>query len=1452
MRFRHTLAPLLATIALTMAALHAPLAHADTGSTGYNLGEVESDLDASALRQGSGPIVYATGNLVFPETDISGKGEMALFLTRTYNSYWSGVGIFGGKWQSNFDYKLSFNTSRPTGVCYPKPGGVCATVPTGTTSLVLWAHLPDGRRIKYVYSASKNEWLETKPAPIAYIVRNADGSYTLHNDHQGTENYSATGYVTSIRDAQNVGWAFAYNASNYLQSVTHTNGRKVVLTWTGNQLTQVTDPGGTAHTYTYSANALGAGVNLLTKVSGIGGDGMTTYTYYQYGDSRFAGALTGVSRDDESFANFVFDGIGRATTRTLGYNSTQSVYTFVYTSGANNTLSVLETSPLGRQTTYTFVNGLVTSTSGTGGANAPDASKSHSYDANGYDSQVTDFNGNVTAYTYAANGQLQQKVEASGQPEARTTQYTWDTTPGTNRLLKVVVPGDHETDYSYDPLTQRVASVTQINLTANGVANQAHTVTYAYTNNTTNGMLLTMVANGPVAGNSDQVTSSYSIAGDVIAVRNNLGQTTTWSGYNALGEPGQMVGPNGDKTVYTYNTLGQVTNVQTAPNGVAANTTYMYTPSGQLASVTTPDAVTENYEYDDTRRLIAKYRATGGTVAGGANLEEEDYLYNTAGEVVEIDETAKNGVWKESCIKPFKDKEGEPDCAAWAFGFVGTSTTVSSAFRTYDGLGRVWKSTGNNNQNFVNGYDKNGNVIATTDSLGHVTTYVYDHLNRKIGSVDANDGFTAISYDAGDRVKSIVDPRFLVTTYVYDGFGQMWAQSSPDTGTVSFTWDAGGRKTSFKRADGMVTTYGYDGLNRVATATAGGQTQTFAYDTCTHGVGRLCSVSDAFSGYTDTLTTSYTPEGWVASQSSTVAGNNYNTAYAYDSLGRVTGVTYPNGVAANYAYTAGKLAAVTATINGITSNVATGLSYQPYAGVAGWTYGNGLVRGNNYDLDGRLTGISTTIPSSTVLQSLTFRYDADNSITAITNGVNAGLTQSFSYDPLIRLTGATSGSGNTAWGYDADSNRSSQSVGTASTGYTLAPASNELNGLTGTGPRTFGYDANGNRISDSGTNGAIAFHYDPFNRMDSSAKGGATTSYHVDPQGRRVYKATGGNWTHFVYATDGSLLSENGNAGMTDYIWMGGALVGMVRGGALDMVHTDQLGRPEIVTNAAKAVVWRANNFAFDRTVTQDSIGGLNIGFPGQYYDAETGLWNNGFRDYDASVGRYVESDPMGLAGGLNTFEYVDNAPVMAGDPFGETPSLTVNHSVPPGSVLYQAPSGQFFYAPANANFGGIETIGAAYGFLGSNAYVGHFGIYDFQRQGASATDGGTFWSEWTNASNFAVGVYMYGAGYSMWEMDTLVGTIAFGISSNAGNSSQVTWWNNGWIAASLGKLGPVENGQAMCMAPWASLTLPAVHIPFAGDNILNDGSAFTETTSLQAVESVYPAPPDDTQIHKK
>lgn len=490
---------------------------------------------------------------------------------------------------------------------------------------------------------------------------------------------------------------------------------------------------------------------------------------------------------------------------------------------------------------------------------------------------------------------------------------------------------------------------------------------------------------------------------------------------------------------------------------------------------------------------------------------------------------------------------------------------------------------------------------------------------------------TQFTYDAGDHVASVTDPRQLVTTYTYDGLGQLWQQVSPDTGTTTYNYDGYGRRSSMTRADNSQTTYGYDGLNRITSLTAGGQTQTFTYDSCTNGIGRLCSDSDA----TGATSYTYTPEGWIAGRGFSIGGTTYALGYGHDSVGHVTSVNYPDGNQANYTYTNGVVSSLTLKMGSNTVTGATAISYQPMnAGMGGWTSGNGLVNTLSYDTDGRLTGISAGS-----VQSLSFSYDDANRIIGITNGIDGTMSQSFGYDDESRLLSVYSGADIESFQYDLSGNRTSQVVNGTSTPETVSSTSNRLANF---GAQTFGYDANGNITT---VNGAATYQYDAFNRMS----GAAGMTYYVNPEGQRLRKTGTAGTTYFAPDQGGSLLAENANGAWVDYIWLNGRLVGRMANNQAYAIHDDQIGRPEVMTDASRNVVWQAQNFAFTQSVAVSSVT-LNLGFPGQYYDVETGLWNNGFRDYKSGVGRYVESDPIGLGGGINTYAYAGDNPISSVD----------------------------------------------------------------------------------------------------------------------------------------------------------------------------------------------------------
>lgn len=119
-------------------------------------------------------------------------------------------------------------------------------------------------------------------------------------------------------------------------------------------------------------------------------------------------------------------------------------------------------------------------------------------------------------------------------------------------------------------------------------------------------------------------------------------------------------------------------------------------------------------------------------------------------------------------------------------------------------------------------------------------------------------------------------------------------------------------------------------------------------------------------------------------------------------------------------------------------------------------------------------------------------------------------------------------------------------------------------------------------------------------------------------------------------------------------------LTGAAHGQTLYYIHPDHLGTPRLIADEAGTTVWRWDNREpFGLSAPNEDADGngqpltFNLRFPGQYYDRETGTFYNGFRDYDPQTGRYIQSDPIGLDGGINTYGYVGGNPNNRIDPFG-------------------------------------------------------------------------------------------------------------------------------------------------------------------------------------------------------
>jgi RHS repeat-associated protein len=179
-------------------------------------------------------------------------------------------------------------------------------------------------------------------------------------------------------------------------------------------------------------------------------------------------------------------------------------------------------------------------------------------------------------------------------------------------------------------------------------------------------------------------------------------------------------------------------------------------------------------------------------------------------------------------------------------------------------------------------------------------------------------------------------------------------------------------------------------------------------------------------------------------------------------------------------------------------------------------------------------------------------------------------------------------------------------------------------------------------------------------------------SYVYNAKGQRTIKATGpaatasasSQNTVYHYDLAGRLLEETAGDGklLTDYVYLEGQPLAMVRkqasGEETFYYHNDHLGTPKVMTDKLGKVAWNVEFDPFGNEVSTGKNGAIrsvenNLRFPGQYFDAETSLHYNYFRDYNPRTGRYVEADPIGLNGGMNRFGYVQNNLTTRIDFFG-------------------------------------------------------------------------------------------------------------------------------------------------------------------------------------------------------
>jgi RHS repeat-associated protein len=1148
------------------------------------------------------PIDIGSGNVYEQVTDYTTVGQNPLAFVRYYNSMavldTLATGL-GRNWRHNYDRYLRI---------------VSATE--------IDAERATGQFIRFVLVSGT--W--TPDTDVDLTLTNSGSTYTL-TDHDDTiETYTvsgSTGTLNTIALPNGYTQTMSYT-SGVLTSVSDSYSRTLSFSYTSGVMTGVSTPDSATLAYGYTTVD---SQNLLTSVTY--NTSPSTSQTYSYTNTSYPFALTGITDENSnSYASWSYDSFGRATMseHAGGADEVQVAYDDVY-----GTRTV--TNPLGEQEKYSFAikQGVpkVTEIDRTASSPVAAASEYFTYDTNGFLATATDWNGNETTYTNDSHGDPTSITEAYGAGVARTTTISYDSTwahkPYTTTKTGVTI------DDRYDATYGNLLTETLTDTTGGSTNGQTHVWTYTYTGT---GELYTATA--PRTDTTITTTYGYT-SGVLTSITDPLSNVTTVNTYNGTGQPTKITDPNSIETDFAYDHRNRLTTKTVVKSGGNEVTGYTFIGSGQPYVVTLPDSSTRTYSYDNAQRLTT--------------------ITNTASETINYTLDAMG------------------DITALAIKDSG-ATTRKSWTATYDVLGDRLTLVGSGGGTQTTGYawDGNQNQTSVTDANSKTTSTAWDALNRAGTVTDALTHTATPTYDTRDNITAQTDFDGYSTSSTFDGFDNVIARSSPDTGSASFTLDEDDNVKQRTDARSVVTNRTFDKRERQLTETFPSYSAEiigYSYDSTSggnKGIGKLTSFSDE-SGSTAFV---YDNFGNVTSSVRVIGSQTYTTSYSYDLANHLKEIIYPSGRYVDYTYdSSGYLTTVTTkpSSGGGVTTLASSITHKPFGPIASLTLGNTLAQTNTFDNNYWLDDI-VTANGSTHIQNLTYGYDYAGNLTSITDNLSAGRDESYAVDDLNRLHTASGAYGSRTYTYENNSNRSTWYDGTVTRTSAYYSGTNTVHTITdGTNTRHFTYSASGNiatddRVMNGGS--AASMTYGGRDRLESITVGTPTVTFKINALGQRVQKATTGATTDYHYDLAGNLIGESDDStgnDLVEYVWMEGIPLAQIdSSGNIYYIHDNQIAAPQKITDASMNIKWDREQEPFGEDyATPTNTVPTNLRFPGQYYDGEDLLNYNTMRDYDATLGRYLQADLLGLAAGLNLYGYVGANPLLNSDPFGLTPITLQN-----------------------------------------------------------------------------------------------------------------------------------------------------------------------------------------------
>ncbi|MFI1499832.1 DUF6531 domain-containing protein [Streptomyces platensis] len=743
----------------------------------------------------------------------------------------------------------------------------------------------------------------------------------------------------------------------------------------------------------------------------------------------------------------------------------------------------------------------------------------------------------------------------------------------------------------------------------------------------------------------------------LVSTTDPLGRTTSFA-YDEAGNTTSATRPDGRTATVAYNDLNLPVQIVGPDGGIWR---YGYDERGNRTSVTDPSGASTQYVYDGRGNLAAVTDALGHTT-----LIE----CNRAG--LPVTETSPRGAITRYERDAFGRITAVTDPLGLSTQLVWTVEGKLAAHITADGTRELWV------------YDGEGNCTSHVDALGGVTQFTYTHFDKLATRTGPDGAQSTYSYDAELQLSKVTNAQGLEWSYSYDPEGRLISETDFDGATITYAYDAASQLISRTNALGQTISYEHDVLGQVTEKTLDGVRTSFTYNSA----GYLVHAASPDV----TMLLERDAMGRVTSE--TVNGRTL--LHAYDAQGRRTFRRTPMGTESQWRYDP-----VGNPIQLMASGHEIRFQYDAAGREVGRHLGDDLAFKSTWGSSGRLIRHTVSTPSLT-LQQRSYTYRQDGHLTAVEDNVSG--TRRFDVDEVGRVTGVHARNWSESYAYDEAGNQTSADWPAKHPGAEArGPRAIDGTKVGRAGNVRYEHDAQGRVVLRQKTRLSRrpdTWHYewDGEDRLIAViTPDGTRWRYVYDPLGRRIAKrrltAAGETAEETAFSWDGVNLAEQTTTSAAHkypvtLTWDHDGLHPITQTeritaleasqGEIDQrffaIVTDLVGTPTELVDLRGEVAWQTRSTLWGTTAwTSSSTAYTPLRFPGQYFDAESGLHYNFHRYYDPETARYATTDPLGLKPAPNPATYVANPHTWA-DPLGLAPEEGCPDKLKPGEMyIYRA-----------------------------------------------------------------------------------------------------------------------------------------------------------------------------------